>query len=140
AAFESVRYGVAGTAAANGGRELDKMNRVRGGQVAPWWRDDLARAAAHVPEDPSVREVLSLVMTRNSNEPADWEEAQRHLVAAIEVRPGSPYNWANLAIVKYRLGDTAPGFEQVTGNAAKLGPYGAQVQPIGSAVGVASDA
>jgi hypothetical protein len=135
--YEAVRYGVSGIASANGRRELEEMSKVRGGSVAPWWRDDLARAAAHVPDDPFVRETLALVITRNSNEPSDFEEAQRHLVAAIAARPGSPYTWANLAVVKYRLGDTGPAFEKVLVNASNLGPYEPEVQQIVSDLGLA---
>jgi predicted Zn-dependent protease len=134
--YEAVRYGVSGTAAANGTRELEKMSKVRGGLVAPWWRDDLARAAAHVPDDPFVREALGLVIAQ-SNDPADLEEAQRHLVAAIEARPGSPYTWANLAVMKYRLGNTGPAFEKTLVNAANLGPYEPEVQQIVSDLGLA---
>jgi len=136
-AYESVRYGVSGTASSSGARELEKMSKIRGGQVAPWWRDDLSRAAAHVPGDPFVRETLALLTMRNSNEPADFEEAQRHLVAAIEERPGSPYTWANLAVVKYRLGDTGPAFEKILVNASNLGPYEPEVQQIVSDLGLA---
>lgn len=135
--YEAVSYGVSGTAAVNGVRELEKMSKLRGGIVAPWWRDDLARAAALVPDDPFVREALALVITRNSNEPSELEEAQRHLVAAIEARPGSPYTWANLAVMKYRLGDTGPAFEKTLVNAASLGPYEPEVQQIVSDLGLA---
>ena len=136
-AFESVRYGVSGTASTNGERELEKMSKVRGGQVAPWWRDDLTRAAAHVPDDPFVRETLALMLVRNSNEPADFEEGQRHLVAAIAARTGSPYTWANLAVIKYRLGDTGPAFEKILVNASNLGPHEPEVQQIVSDLGLA---
>jgi hypothetical protein len=135
--FQSVRYGVAGTAQANASRELEMMSRIRGGVVAPWWRDDLTRAVAYVPADPFARETLALVTTLNSNEQSDFEEAQRNLVAAIEARPGSPYTWANLALVKYRLGDTGPAFEKALVNAANLGPYEPEVQQIVSNLGLA---
>ena len=77
------------------------------------------------------------MITRNSNEPSDFEEAQRQLVAAIEARPGSPYTWANLAVMKYRLGDTGPAFEKSLLNAANLGPYEPEVQQIVADLGLA---
>jgi predicted Zn-dependent protease len=135
--YESARYGVSGTASANGVRELERMSKIRGGQVASWWRDDLQRAVTHVPEDPFAREALALVIARNSNEPSDFEEAQRNLAAAIEQRPGSPYTWANLAVVKYRLGDTGQMFEKTLVNASNLGPYEPEVQQIVADLGLA---
>src|SRR3982751_4583856 len=56
--YQAVRYGVTGTAVANATRELDRMGRVRNGEVASWWREDLARAAAEVPADPFAQEAL----------------------------------------------------------------------------------
>jgi hypothetical protein len=136
-AFDSIRYGVASTASANGSRELDKMSKMRAGVIASWWREDIARAVAFVPGDPFAREILALVIIRNTNEQSDFEEAQRHLVAAIEARPGSPYTWANLAVVKYRLGETGSTFEKALVNASNLGPNEAEVQMIVTDLGLA---
>ena len=43
-------------------------------------------------------------------------------------RPGSGYTWANLAAVKYRLGETDGVFETALVNAVKLAPYEPEVQ------------
>ena len=135
--YETVRYGVTSTAAANATRELDRMGRIKGGEVAPWWREDLSRATAEVPGDPFLREALALMMIRNNNDPEVFEEAGKHLVAAIQARPGSAYTWANLAVVKYRLGDTGPAFEKALVNAIALGPYEPEVQQMVTDMGLA---
>jgi hypothetical protein len=135
--YQAVRYGVTGTAAANASRELDRMGRIPGGEVAPWWRADLERAAAEVPGDPFVREELALMMIRNNNDPQAFADAERQMVAAIDARPGSGYSWANLALMKYRQGDTGPAFEKALVNAAALGPYEAEVQQTVADLGLA---
>ncbi len=136
--FEAVRYGIAGTASGNAGRELERALRAPSGpETTPWWRDDLRRASAEVPNDPSTRELLALAMTYSGNDPADLAEAERHLKAAIAARPGSGYTWANLAAMKYRLGDTGPLFEKALVNAATLAPYEPEVQRIVANFGLA---
>jgi hypothetical protein len=129
AGFEAVRYGVTGTAAGNGARELDRAGRLAGMQVAgSWWLADLARAAAEVPKDPMLHELLALAIVRGGTEVGELGEAERQLKAAIESRAGSPYAWASLVEVKYRIGETGAAFEKALVNAASLGPHEPEVQ------------
>jgi hypothetical protein len=63
-----------------------------------------------------------------SNDPGQLMVARELLREAIEQRPGSGYTWANLAAVKYRLGETDEIFQAALVNATKLGPHEAEVQ------------
>ena len=136
--FQAVRYGVAGTAGVTGVRELDRAGRLASMPVAgTWWLADLVRAAAEVPKDPLLRELLALAIVRGGNEVGELSEAERHLAAAIALRPGSPYAWASLVEVKYRIGDTGAAFEKALVNAARLGPYEPEVQRVVTDYGLA---
>ena len=61
--------------------------------------------------------------------------AQEYLRAALgfqrqaaRLRPGSPYTWANVAVLKSRLAETDREFEAALRNAALLGPWEPEVQ------------
>jgi predicted Zn-dependent protease len=122
--FEAVRHGVVGSAVANASRELERLAGDPVSEAGPWWREDLVRASREAPANPSVRELMSLLALRN-NDPAD---AQGHLMASLQARPGSGYTWANLMAARYRLGDTGPGFEKALVNAMSLAPFEPEVQ------------
>lgn len=47
---------------------------------------------------------------------------------AVRRRPGSPYTWANIALLKARLPETDREFETALRNAALLGPWEPEVQ------------
>jgi len=47
---------------------------------------------------------------------------------AIRRRPGSPYTWANIALLKTQLSEPDREFEIALRNAARLGPWEPQVQ------------
>ena len=126
--FLAVRYGVAGSAATNASRELERMSKTPGTSSGTWWKDDLRRAAEDVPRDPTVNEMLAVGIAAESNDPADLLEVRQHLLKAIEQRPGSGYTWAELAAVKYRLGEIDAGFEKALFNAVRLAPYEPEVQ------------
>ena len=126
--YESVRFGVAGIAAGNASHELSQSPHEGATLAGSWWDADLARAAGQVPDDPSLRELQAVVIERSTGAPEQLMEAQRDLLAALAARPGSGYTWANLAELKYRLGDTGPAFEKAIVNAVALAPYEPEVQ------------
>lgn len=128
AGYEAVRLGVAGIAAENASRELSRPMREGVVLAGSWWHGDVARTAREVPNDPTVREVNALVIARSTNDPGELAQVQQELVAAIEARPGSGYTWANLAELKYRMGDTGPVFEKALAHAVALAPYEPEVQ------------
>ena len=47
---------------------------------------------------------------------------------AARLRPGSPYTWSNIALLKARLRETDSEFESALRNAALLGPWEPEVQ------------
>src|SRR5205823_2599488 len=60
-----------------------------------------------------------------------------HLRKALELRPMSPYTWANLAAVDYHLGDTGKAFRSALVRAAELGPHEPEVQATIASFGLA---
>jgi hypothetical protein len=136
ASFTAIRYGLVGSVTGNATRELEIIAKTPGTDRGPWWRDDLRRAAGELPRDPTVRELKALaVMSRN--DATEYAEAEQDLAAAIESRPGSGYTWAHLALLKYRVGDTGPGFEKAVQHAVALAPYEPEVQRMVADVGLA---
>ena len=57
-------------------------------------------------------------------------EAYTHYKKAISLRPTWPYAWANLAMVKYRLGETDDEFYHAMHKADELGPWEPGVQSV----------
>ena len=76
--------------------------------------------------DADIEELLGLIYARSGSE--YLAEARVHLINALRLRPGSPYTWANLVGVDYRLGRIGKDFERMLVLAAELGPYEADVQ------------
>jgi hypothetical protein len=123
----AARYSVAGSASSNAAREIERMSRSQGNSGS-WWTDDLARATRDAPGDPTAHELLGLGLAAQSNDPQVLESARKELLAAIALRPGSGYTWANLAALKYRLGETDAVFEKALVNAMRLAPFELEVQ------------
>ena len=57
-------------------------------------------------------------------------EAYTHYKKAISLRPTWPYAWVNLALVKYRLGETDDEFYYALHKADELGPWEPGVQRV----------
>jgi hypothetical protein len=64
-------------------------------------------------------------------------EAGVHFRRALELRPVSPYTWANLAMQQYRTGDTGAVFRTSMTHAAELGPNEPPVQAMLADYGLA---
>ena len=58
----------------------------------------------------------------------DLRQALEYQREAIQRRPGSPYTWANIALLKAPLPELDGEFERALRNAARLGPWEPQVQ------------
>lgn len=128
AAFSAAQYGVAGSAAANGARELERSKYMPAFDADEWWSADVHRAKHAVPGDPTLHELDALIAMRTTNDPDKLELARRDAVEAIDSRPGSGYAWATLMAAQYRLGDTGASFEKAIVNAQRLGPFEPEVQ------------
>ena len=105
-------------------------------------RDDLARAVQLEPRDPRALEGLGVLHAGRDapvgNDRSGFQEQARdYLRRAVAARPTSPYTWANLALVKYRLGETDEEFRNALRQAANYGPWEWEVQAIVADVGLA---
>ena len=58
----------------------------------------------------------------------DLRQALAYQRQAARLRPGSPYTWANIALLKARLPEADREFESALRNAAMLGPWEPEVQ------------
>ncbi len=58
----------------------------------------------------------------------DLRQALDYQRQAVRMRPGSPYTWANIALLKARLPEPDREFETALRNAALLGPWEPEVQ------------
>jgi hypothetical protein len=97
-------------------------------QTRNWVKADLERAEHWTPQNPYVHELLGLLDARRSGAPEYLAQSLVHFKRALELRPTSPYDWANVADVQYRLGDTGAMFERAIMRAAQLGPSEPSVQ------------
>ncbi len=130
-ALATERLGRAGAIVYDAARETatwSASGAEPGERTVGWVREDLARAAALTPDDPTVEEMLGRLAARRGAGPEELAAALAHLTRAVELRPTSPYTWAALAETRYRLGDTGKSFEAALRRAARLGPSEAEVQ------------
>jgi len=100
--------------------------------LEPWLqaRDQLESAQRLTRKSGTVEELLGVLHAERRANPDFQKIALDHFVAALALRPGAPYTWADIADVRYRLGATGADYEQVLVNAAMLGPNEPEVQRI----------
>lgn len=99
-----------------------------GAQTVAWVRADLERVSMAIPGDATVEEMLGVLATRRTDDPEYLDHALVHFTRAVELRPTSPYTWADIVEAKYRKGDTGKAFEAALRRAAQLGPAEPEVQ------------
>ena len=105
-------------------------------------RRDLTRAVQFEPDDPRVLESLGVLHAGREapvgNDRSGFQEQARdYLRRAAAARPTSPYTWASLAMVKYRLGETDEEFRNALRQAAAYGPWEWEVQAVIVDIGLA---
>ena len=111
-----------------------QLSSWQAAQVSPgletWLRVRGELEAAHrlARKNASVEELLGLLHAERRRNVDFQQIAVEHFVSALVLRPSSPYTWANIAEVRYRLGATSGDFEQVLTTAAYLGPNEPEVQ------------
>jgi hypothetical protein len=101
-------------------------------------RADLSYALKHDSDNPDIHEYLALAIEGRFAEIAPEDEkampsrreAYGHYKKSILLRPTWPYAWVNLALVKYRLGETDDEFYHALHKADELGPWEPGVQRI----------
>jgi hypothetical protein len=96
--------------------------------ILGWMAVFAVRAGAADAGDPTLHESKGVQYSRQEPRAESAAEAHVHFLKALEMRPTSPYTWANLASAKYRQGDTGPAFEAALRHAADLGPFEPEVQ------------
>ncbi len=111
-----------------------------------WQRavDALGAAQKLAPEDPSLHDHLGAAYELASaalDPKGRWnvytEFALLHFQQAAARRPTSPYSWASIAMMKYRLGRVDEELFQALALAMRLGPWEPQVQITVSDLGLA---
>jgi len=101
-------------------------------------RADLSYALKHDPDNPDIHEYLALAIegrfanTAPENKEAmpSRRDAYSHYKKSILIRPSWPYVWVNLALVKYRLGETDDEFYHALHKADELGEWEPGVQRV----------
>jgi hypothetical protein len=106
--------------------------------AAEWTRARESLRAAHAldPRQPAYLEDLArLNEERTRRLPASDPLVREYLREALDLqrealvrRPGSPYTWSNVALLKARLAEADGEFERALRNAALLGPWEPDVQ------------
>lgn len=93
-----------------------------------WLIADLDAARAKAPGDPNIEELLGTLSLKRIDRPRFLEEALSHFRRAVDLRPTSPYSWADIVAADYRKGDVAGEIQAAIRNAARLGPAEPEVQ------------
>jgi len=99
--------------------------------------DEIQAAVRIRPNDASSHELLGILGAMRREDPKRMEHGIAHLVRALELRPVSPYAWANLAEARYRRGDGGDSLELPLTRAAQLGPSEPGVQRVVAEYGLA---
>jgi hypothetical protein len=89
------------------------------------------------PDDPSSHELLGLLGAARREDARKMDEGIGHLVRALELRPVSPYTWANLLEARYLRGEAVASLELPLLRATQLGPSEPGVQRIVADYGLA---
>jgi hypothetical protein len=97
-------------------------------QTWNWVKADLERAERWTPKNPYVHELQGLLDARRTDAPEYLARSVVYFKRALELRPTSAYDWANVAAAQYRMGDTGAVFERALVRAAQLGPSEPAVQ------------
>jgi hypothetical protein len=93
-----------------------------------WLIADLRAARVEAPGDPNIEELLGTLALKRIDRPGFLDEALAHFRRAVDLRPTSPYSWADIVAADYRKGDTAGEIQAAIRNAARMGPAEPEVQ------------
>lgn len=100
-------------------------------------RDALLHSQRLEPGNPATAEELGSLYSLNVRNVdagttlgAQREKALEQYSRAVELRPTSPYSWANIAWTKYHLGQVDADFYRALDNAIRLGPWEPEIQMV----------
>jgi hypothetical protein len=99
-------------------------------QTREWVRRDLQDALSHDPSNASAYELLGVLELSQSESEGHIIRSLDNFVHSAELRPTSPYTWANILEAMYLQGHTAGSFPHVLSTAARLGPFEPEVQRV----------
>ena len=136
----AMRWGVADSLSHDATREINTWTASRvtpGIDTWMWVRADLQRAERWAPSDPQPAELLGVLHLQRAGRAEFSELALEHFARALELRPSSPYTWANVAEARYRLGMTQPPFERILVETWRLGPSEPETQRLLAELGLA---
>jgi predicted Zn-dependent protease len=136
----AVRWGAADLLVNDATREINTWAATRatpGIDTWMWVRADLQRAARWAETDPQAQELLGVLHLQRSGRAEFPEVALEHFRRALELRPTSPYTWANVAEARYRLGMTSGEFERILVLTHRLGPSEPETQRLLAELGLA---
>src|SRR5258706_9137420 len=109
----AIDAGIAGSIVHESIAEMNVWAAMRRDPSVDSWRtvrDGLLHAQRLDPADPNVHELLGALEIRNPRRESS-AEAVAQFGRAIELRPTSPYSWANLAPAKNEFDDTGREFQ-----------------------------
>jgi tetratricopeptide (TPR) repeat protein len=129
------RAGLSDVARVQAEREMRQWSAAAGEPEAAQWRsarESIERGLAWVQGDPNLFELAAKLHygfdpRGEPNYVERHELALQYLERALVLRPASPYAWANLALVRYRLGRDPASVMAAARNAAMLGPWEPEV-------------
>ena len=146
AAHDSVLRGLEDWRSARGRHDIRMWTEGRAVPSEEQWQrtvDALRGALRLAPQDPELWEYLGLAYDIASRKfsTGGWtvytEFALIHYRRAAALRPTSPYSWAGVAVMKYRLEQVDEEFRQAFSSAMRLGPWEPGLQLITSDMGLA---
>ena len=147
AAHDSALRGLADWRSTRGRHDIRMWTQGRAVQSEEQWQravDALREALRLAPQDPALWESLGFaydIGSRNFVPAGGWsvysDFALIHFRQAAALRPTSPYSWAGVAVMKYRLDQLDEEFRQAFSSTMRLGPWEPGLQLITSDMGLA---
>lgn len=147
AAYESARRGLDDWQSTRWSHEVRIWAERRAVPSEDQWQravDGLRAALRLAPRDPSLwgslgfaYDVDSTTFVRSGKWHVYDEYALIHFRQAVSLRPTSPYSWAGVAVMKYRLGQLDEELSRALASAMRLGPWEPGVQMMVSELGLA---
>lgn len=150
AAHDSALRGLEDWRSTRGRHDIRMWTQGRAVQSEAQWQravDALREALRLAPQDPALWESLGFaydIGSRNfvpTGGRGGWsvytEFALVHFRQAAALRPTSPYSWAGVAVMKYRLDQLDEEFRQAFSSAMRLGPWEPGLQLITADIGLA---
>jgi hypothetical protein len=129
--LQAVRLGDSGETVYRASREMatwSSSGHEPDAAGVEWLVADLEAAGDEAPGDPNVEELLGTLARKRIDRPGYLDEALAHFRRAVELRPTSPYSWADVVAADYRKGDSSGEIQAAMRNAARLGPAEPEVQ------------